>query len=133
MENKVNLQCNKLFHLEDSMVMYGIYNAETLKKLITTVHQMYNITALNERLLASKLGSSFTLYVTKDGVNHYAINTLLYLRTLRKKYVKMCEEFIIQLHMYVKAIRILSKGYLPFSLIPPLKLQEVLNAVKKAI
>ena len=34
MENKVNLQCNKLIHLEDSMVMYGIYNAETSRKII---------------------------------------------------------------------------------------------------
>ena len=29
MENKVNLQCNKLMHIEDSIVMYGIYNTET--------------------------------------------------------------------------------------------------------
>ena len=35
--------------------------------------------------------------------------------------------------MHVKAIRILSKGYLPISLLPPLKLQEILEAVKKAI
>ena len=31
MENKVNLQCNKLIHFEDSMVMYSIYNSETEK------------------------------------------------------------------------------------------------------
>ena len=30
MENKVDLQCNKIFHLEDSMVMYGVYNSDTL-------------------------------------------------------------------------------------------------------
>ena len=24
-DNKVDLQCNKTFHLEDSMVMYGVY------------------------------------------------------------------------------------------------------------
>ena len=50
---------------------------------------MHNITTLNERLFASKLGSSFTWYLTKEGVNHYAINTLLYLRTLREKYVNV--------------------------------------------
>ena len=33
MENKVNLQQNKLIHLEDSMVMFGVYNAETLEKI----------------------------------------------------------------------------------------------------
>ena len=26
MENKVDIQCNKIFHLEDSVVMYGVYN-----------------------------------------------------------------------------------------------------------
>ena len=53
MKNKVNLQWNKLIHLKDSMVMYGIYNVETLEKLITTVHQMHNITTPNERLLVN--------------------------------------------------------------------------------
>ena len=29
MEKKVNLQCNEVVHLENSMVMHGIYNSET--------------------------------------------------------------------------------------------------------
>ena len=32
--------------------------------------------------------------------------------------------------MYAKVIRILAKGYLPPSLVTPLKLQEILDAVK---
>ena len=36
----------------------------------------------------------------------------------------------MQLHIYAKAIRILSKGYLPISLKTPLRLQEILNEVK---
>ena len=35
--------------------------------------------------------------------------------------------------MYAKVIRLLSKGYLPISLLPPSKLQEILDKVKKAI
>ena len=35
--------------------------------------------------------------------------------------------------MYAKAIRVLSNGYLPISLLPPSKLQEILGEVKKAI
>ena len=35
--------------------------------------------------------------------------------------------------MYVKAIRVLSKGYLLISLLPSSKLQEILSEVKKAI
>ena len=45
----------------------------------------------------------------------------------------MHEEFISQLCLHEKAIRILSKGYLPISLLPPSKLQEILGKVKKAI
>ena len=32
METKTNKQCNKLIHLEDSMVMYGVYSTETLEE-----------------------------------------------------------------------------------------------------
>ena len=38
MENEVDLQCNKIFHLEDSMVLYGRYNSDTLEALIDTVY-----------------------------------------------------------------------------------------------
>ena len=116
MENKVNLQHNKLIHLEDSMIMYGVYNAETLEKLIATIHKMHNMTTPNERLFAGTLGSSFTWYLTKNGVHHYDINTLLYLRTLQEKYVMMHEEYIMQLCMYAKAIRIQSRVSYPFPL-----------------
>ena len=33
MENKINLPHNKFFHLEEFMVMYGIYNSDTVKIL----------------------------------------------------------------------------------------------------
>ena len=36
MERKVNLETNMVFHLEDSMVMYGTDNAETIDKLVNT-------------------------------------------------------------------------------------------------
>ena len=95
MEITVNIHHNKLIHFEDSVVMYGVYNAETLEKSIDTIHQIHNITTLNERLFAGELTTAFTWYVNKNGVHHYAINSLLYLRTLREKYVKMYEEFIM--------------------------------------
>ena len=48
----------------------------------------------------------------------------------REKYVKMYERFINQLRMYSKAIRMLSKGYLPISLLPPSKLKENIRGSK---
>ena len=45
MDSMTTIKCNKVMHLENSMVMCGIYNAETLEKLINTEHHIYNITS----------------------------------------------------------------------------------------
>ena len=45
----------------------------------------------------------------------------------------MYERFINQLREYSQAIRILSKGYLPISLLPPSKLNTILGKVKEAL
>ena len=58
---------------------------------------------------------------------------MLYLKTIKDKYVEIYNEFISQLHIYAKAVRILAKGYLPISLITPLKLQEILNSIKETL
>ena len=34
MDDKANIQCNKLMKLENSMLMYGVYNAEILEKCL---------------------------------------------------------------------------------------------------
>ena len=64
------------------MAMYGIYNFDTLEKLIDTLHKMHNSATRNEKLFAGKLDSWYNWYLSKDGISHYAINSLLYLRTL---------------------------------------------------
>ena len=38
--------------LDNTMLMYGIYNAETLEKLIQTVHEIHNVTFSHEKLFA---------------------------------------------------------------------------------
>ena len=63
----------------------------------------------------------------------YSVDTILFLTTVREKYVKMYERFIIELRSYSKAIRILSKGYLLISLIPPSKLKAILLQVRTAL
>ena len=39
MNDQVNIQHNKLMKLDDTMLMYGIYNVETLDKLINMAHE----------------------------------------------------------------------------------------------
>ena len=68
-----------------------------------------------------------------QGANYYAIHSLLYLRTVQEKYIKMYERFVNQIKEYAQAIRVLSKGYLPISLLPPSKLAKVLHEVTLAL
>ena len=53
-ESKADLQCNNFFHLEDSMIIYGIYNSDTLEQLIETVHRIHNTTSWNEKNICWK-------------------------------------------------------------------------------
>ena len=126
MDSQATIHHNSLIQLETSMLMYGVYNAETLEKLINTVHHINNTTSLHERLFAGQQ-SSLTLR------SLYSINSLLYLRTVHDKYIALYRELITQLCIYATSIRILAKGYIPVSLITTSKLREILNNVKTAI
>ena len=39
--------------------MYGVYNSDTLKDLIDTVHRMQNFTTWNEKTFAGKLHDTY--------------------------------------------------------------------------
>ena len=112
--------------------MYSIYNAETLEMLINTVHHIHNTTSSHKKLFAGQQSSLtfMLLNVNTLGLQHSSINSLLYLRTVQDKYVSLYKELITQLHIDTTAISVLAKGYLPISLITPLKLKEILSEFK---
>ena len=135
MDNEINAQCNKLLKLDNTMLMYGIYNAEMLEKLINTMHNIHNVTSSHKRLFAGEHNPTLfrLLYTNNLGIQQYAFNSLLYLRVIQDKYISLYRELITQLKAYVSAIRILSKDYLPTTLIPPNKLQDILAEVKMSL
>ena len=135
MNNQDDIQYNKLIKLDNTMLMYGIYNAETLEKLINTVQEIHNVTSSHEKLFAGEHNSTIfrLLYVDVLGIQQYAFNSLLFLRVIQDKYLSLYRELITQLRSYVSAIRVLVKGYLPNTLITPSKLQGILAQVKKSL
>ena len=121
--------------LDNTMLMYGIYNAEMLEKLINAVHEIHNVTSSHEKLFAGEHNPSLfrMLYMDALGIQQYAINSLLFLRIIQDKYISMYRELITQLCIYVSAIRILAKGNLPNTLLTPKKLQGILSEVKRSL
>ena len=132
----MDAQRNKLMNLENTLVMYGIYNAKTLEKLVKMVQVIHSRQSLIEGLFTGQSVAAYEVYSQMQGAHitqHYAINSTLYLCTIKHKYIEIYNEFISQLRIYAKAVRILAKGYLLFSLITPLKLQEILDSVKETL
>ena len=88
MENKVDIQCNKIFHLEDSVVLYGIYNSDTLEALVDIVHRLHNQSTWNERLFVGEIEKWYHWYLSARGVNHYAIKFIAFPDHCKKKICK---------------------------------------------
>ena len=53
--SKSEIDHNRVYHLEDTMIMYGKYNSDTLMKLVETVHQMQNVTTWKEKIFVSEM------------------------------------------------------------------------------
>ena len=116
------------------MIMYGKYNSDTLMELAKTVNQMQNVTTWKEKIFVSEM-NKWLKHKLADIHNEfdYSIDAMLFLTTVKKKYVRMYEKFIAELKSFLKAIRILSKGYLPITLITPSKLEAILKQIQIAI
>ena len=87
-----NIEHNRIYHLEDTMIMYGQYNSDTLTNLIDMVHRMHNLTLLKERLFVGRVSEWLKQLLTCYNDEHsYSITTLLFLRTINEKYVRIYE------------------------------------------
>ena len=86
-----------------------------------------------KKYFAGWIDNWYRYYLSSTGVQHYAINSLLFLTTVREKYVKMYERFLNQLRQYSQVIRVLSKGYLPITFLSPSKLNTILQKVRETV
>ena len=125
------MQYNRVYHLEDTMIIYGTYNSDMLMDLIETVHKMHDITTLREKIFLGTMPRWLKeQLMNSNNEYNYTTDSMLFLTTIKEKYVRVYEKFMVELKSYSKAIRILLKGYLPITLMPPSKLEAILEEVK---
>ena len=132
MRYEADIQHSKLMELDNTMLIYGIYNTETLEKLNSTVQEIHNVTSSHEKLFAGDHNPTIfrLLYMDALGIQQYAFNSLLCLWVIPDKYISLYRKLITQLQSYNSAIRVIVKGYLPTTLLTPSKLQGILAEVK---
>ena len=114
MSISIDAQRNKLMHLENTLVMYGIYNAETYEKLVKMVQVIHIRQTLIEDLFSSQSVAAYGVYLQMHGscgMHHYVINSMLYLHTIKNKYIKIItnlshnyEYMLRQLEYWLKVI-----------------------------
>ena len=98
-------------HLENSLIMYGVYNVETLEKLVKTAHALHSQQSLVKDLFWGQKVPAYEIYSqmqNASNVQHYVMNALLYLCTIKEKCIAVYNEFITQLCICAKAVRILA-------------------------
>ena len=83
--------------MEDTIIMYGKYNSDTLMDLVETVHQMQYVTTWKEKIFVSKM-NEWLKHKLADIHNEfdYSIDAILFLTTVKEKYVRMYEKFITE-------------------------------------
>ena len=62
MSIKTDIQRNKLMHLENTLVMCGVYNAETLERLIKRVHTLHSRHTMYESIFAGRTSAAYEYY-----------------------------------------------------------------------
>ena len=129
LNSTTNIDHNRVYHLEDTMIMHGKYNSDTLMELVNMVHQMQNVTTWKEKVFVSEMNEWLNGHNEFD----FSIDAVLFLTTVKEMCARMYKKFINKLKSYSKAIRILSKGYLPIMLILPSRLEAILQQVQLAI
>ena len=85
--------------------MYGKYNSDTLMELVNMVHQMQNVTTWEEKVFVSKMNEWLKCKLEDIcSAFDYSIDVVLFLTTVKEKYVRMYKKFINELKSYSKAI-----------------------------
>ena len=97
------------------------------------MHALHNRQMMYKSLFTGRTSAAYEYYSQmhgEQGIQHCAINSMLYLRTIKDKYIEIYMHSFHNSTLYAKVVRILAKGYLTISLINPLKLQEILKLVR---
>ena len=64
-----------------------------LERLLKTVHALHSRQTMYEGLFAGRTSATYEYYSQmhgEQGIQHYAINSMLYLRMIKDKHIEIC-------------------------------------------
>ena len=113
-------QRNTLMHLENSLIMYRVYNAETLETSVKNNTCFTQLTISCRRFIHRTKVAAYEIYSknAKHSVQHYVMNPLLYLCTIKEKYIGVYNKFITKLCIFKSHKNINKRIFVNFSNTP---------------
>ena len=55
MKRNLNLAKNRIFHLGEYVIIYGIYNAESIEKIVKAITKLHSKITFSERVFSTQL------------------------------------------------------------------------------
>ena len=85
MNSRTSIDHNRGYHLEDTVIMYGKYNPDTLIELVNTVHQMQNVTKWKEKNFISEM-NAWLKHKLENICSEfdYSMDAVLFLTTIKE-------------------------------------------------
>ena len=103
-----------MYHLEDTMIMYSKYNPDTLMELVNMVHQMQNVTPWKEKIFVNEMNDWLKHKLEEvHSEFDYSMDKVLFLTTIKEKYMRMCEKFINELNTIQRPYEFYQKDICP--------------------
>ena len=122
------LAWNSIKQIENDFLLYGKYNLDSLEKIIHTINHLGDRVHQMEKLLLGKdhtVATQQFLHSSYIGRLLFAHKLNIYLTSIQETQLRLYDELERVLRVFLSAVGILSKGYLPASLFPPTVLHRI--------
>ena len=126
-DNKIR---NDLRQHRNEPLMYGRYNLNSLRGVISTVNALHDRQTYFERAVKQK---DFNLRKSDMGAVNYNFDVMMYMKNAREEHVVTYREAVKAARDFLDGIAIVTQGRLPRALISDNQLREILGKVDAMI
>ena len=126
LRNDDNKNRNDLRQHRNELLMYGIYNLNSLRGVMNTINALHDRQTYYERAIRQR---DFNFRRSDVDAVNYNFDTMMFLDNAREEHVVTCRGAVKGARDFLDGIAIVTQGRLPRALISDNQLREILGRV----